>query len=153
MTSAQLPKLFFILFSLPLLAVADTLSNVTIDDTSPLIKYLGTWEPSSSHLSGLDYGGSHTLSSDAAGSATLIFTGVAVYYLSPRWPYAVSSRLNIDGGPSTLVNLTDPNASPTPAGGSESAPYSVAWSATNLANTSHTVLVTYGNYIIVDGFM
>ncbi|KAJ6608520.1 hypothetical protein B0H10DRAFT_1815692 [Mycena sp. CBHHK59/15] len=127
--------------------------NVTIDDTSSRISYAGNWEASSTHLSGLDYGGSHTLSSDNAASATFKFNGVAVYYLSPRWPYAVSTRLSLDGNTPVLVNLTDPNASPTPAGGSESAPYSVLWSATGLTNMSHTVVATYGNYIIVDGFM
>ncbi|KAF8158631.1 hypothetical protein K438DRAFT_1620370 [Mycena galopus ATCC 62051] len=145
-------------FLLPLLAavstVTDALLNVSIDDTDfSMITYQGTWEASSTHLSGLDYGGSHTLSSDPQANATFVFTGVDVYYLSPRWPYNVYSRLSIDGEPSALVNLTDPNASPTPPGGSESAPYSVAWSALNLANTTHTVLVTYGDYIVVDGFM
>ncbi|KAJ7266410.1 hypothetical protein B0H12DRAFT_1099551 [Mycena haematopus] len=145
-------------FLLPLLVALlpgiDALLNVTIDDTDmSMITYKGAWEASSTHVSSLDYGGSHTLSSDPNANATFIFTGVDVYYLSPRWPYNVSSRISIDGEPSVLVNLTDPVASLTPPGGSESAMYSVAWSKTNLANTSHTVLVTYGNYIIVDGFI
>jgi hypothetical protein len=65
----------------------------------------------------------------------------------------VTSRISIDGGAAVSVNLTDPNASPTPIGGSESAMYSVVWSATNLANKSHKILVTYENYIVVDGFL
>ncbi|KAF7378148.1 hypothetical protein MSAN_00239300 [Mycena sanguinolenta] len=132
----------------------DALLNVSVDDTDmTMITYQGVWEASSTHTSSLDFGGSHTLSSDSAANATFVFTGVDVYYLSPRWPYNVSSRISIDGQPSVLVNLTDPVASTTPVGGSESAMYSVAWSATNLANTSHTVLVTYGDYVIVDGFI
>jgi hypothetical protein len=84
---------------------------------------------------------------------TFLILGVAVYYLSPRWPYAVSTRLSLDGAPSVLVNLTDSYSSPSPAGGSESSLSSVAWSATGLANKSHTLVATYGNFIIVDGFM
>jgi hypothetical protein len=34
-----------------------------------------------------------------------VFLGVAVYYLSPRWPYDVSTRLSLDGGQSVLVSL------------------------------------------------
>lgn len=76
-----------------------------------------------------------------------------MYYLSPRWPYYVSSRLSLDGGPSDLVNLTDPNAPTVPWGARETGPYSILWSAAGLENKQHTVNVTFGNYIIVDGFM
>ncbi|KAJ7708119.1 hypothetical protein B0H17DRAFT_971690 [Mycena rosella] len=142
-----------LLLPLSALLLVDALLNVTIDDVSPMISYSGKWEPSATHMSGLDYGGSHTLSSDSEASATFIFTGVAVYYLSPRWPYAVSTRLSLDGGAPILVNLTDSNSSPTLPGGPESALSSVAWSATSLANKSHTLVATIGNFIIVDGFI
>ncbi|KAJ7474915.1 hypothetical protein FB451DRAFT_1465156 [Mycena latifolia] len=154
-------RLFFLLPFSALLLV-DALLNVTIDDVSPMIAYAGKWEPSGTHRSGLDYGGSHTLSSDDQASATLVFTdpsdaslapGVAVYYLSPRWPYAVSTRLSLDGAPPILLNLTDPITSPSPPGGSESAQSAVVWSATGLANKSHTLVATIGNYIVVDGFI
>ncbi|KAJ6610523.1 hypothetical protein B0H10DRAFT_1802149 [Mycena sp. CBHHK59/15] len=147
----------FLFLPLPFFVhVVGALLNVTIDDTDSMIRYSGTWESSSSHLSGLDYGGSHTVSSDTSGSATFTFTGVAVYYLAPRWPYAVNTQLTLDGGSSIIVNLTDPKASTTAAGGSESAGFSVAWSATGLTNTSHTLVASMastGQFIIVDGFM
>ncbi|KAJ7465763.1 hypothetical protein B0H11DRAFT_2284733 [Mycena galericulata] len=106
--------------------------------------------------SGLDFGGSHSISSDTSGSATFTFTGVAIYYLAPRLPYAVNTELTLDGGQGVIVNLTDPNASPTPPGGSESAESSVAWSATGLSNTSHSLVLTMvptGEFIIADGFI
>ncbi|KAJ7210780.1 hypothetical protein GGX14DRAFT_565384 [Mycena pura] len=65
-------------------------------------------------------------------SATLF----AVYYLASRCPYAVSTQLSLDGG-------------------SESALFSVAWSATGLANTSHTLFLSMprgGQFIVVHGF-
>ncbi|KAJ6532352.1 hypothetical protein B0H19DRAFT_1187358 [Mycena capillaripes] len=146
-----------LLFPLPLLfLVAGALLNVTIDDTDAMITYRGTWDPSATHLSGLDYGGSHTLSTDNTASATLTFTGVAIYYLVPRWPYAVNTQLSLDGGQGVIVNLTDPNASTTDGGGSESALSSVAWSATGLSNTTHKLVLTMaptGNVIVADGFI
>jgi len=58
-------------------AAAQTLTNITVDDSDPKISYVGSWEPSSNHLSALDYGGSHTLSEDPNGSATFTFTGMS----------------------------------------------------------------------------
>ncbi|KAJ6477862.1 hypothetical protein C8R47DRAFT_1288720, partial [Mycena vitilis] len=150
--------LLFILFLLlPLFfKVGSALLNVTIDDTSPLLTYKGKWEPSSTHLSGLDYGGSHTVSGDAKAGATFTFTGVAVFYVAPRWPYTVNTQLSLDGAPPVVVDLTDPIASKTAPGGSESAPFSVAWSQEGLSNTTHTLALTMastGQFIIADGFM
>ncbi|CAK5274394.1 unnamed protein product [Mycena citricolor] len=147
--------LAFFLLPLPFLHLVEAFLNVTVDDTDSSIGYIGTWEPSSSHQSPLDFGGSHTFSSDDSGKAVFTFTGVAVYYLAPRWPYAVSTRLSLDNGIATLVNLTDPDASTTPPGGSESTFSSVAWSAFNLSNSTHSVVATVGieGFIIVDGFM
>ncbi|KAJ7087938.1 hypothetical protein B0H15DRAFT_908651, partial [Mycena belliarum] len=142
-----------LLLPLSALLLVDALLNVTVDDVSPRIAYAGNWEPSALHKSATDFGGSHTLSGDERGSATFLFTGVAVYYLSPRWPYDVNTRLSLDGEAPVLVNLTDPNSPPEPPGGPDSAPSSVVWSATSLANKSHTLVATIGNLIIVDGFI
>ncbi|KAJ7058890.1 hypothetical protein C8F01DRAFT_990301 [Mycena amicta] len=147
-------RLPVLLIAIAIDAAHAILTNITVDDTDTRsIAYKGTWEPSASHQSSLDFGGSHTFSSDEGASATFAFSGVAVYYLAPRWPYAVSSRISLDGGIAVLVNLTDPSASSTPAGGSESAPWSIAWFAEGLSQGEHTVVVSMGNYIVVDGFM
>ncbi|KAK0199896.1 hypothetical protein DFS33DRAFT_1267393 [Desarmillaria ectypa] len=138
------------------LSLTWALTNITIDDTSSMINYKGSWDNSSSHTSSLDYGGSHTLSSQNSASATFTFTGVAVYFLSPLWPYWVNSTITIDGRDETTLNLTDPFASTTDSGGSESSPYNVRWSKTGLSNSSHEVVVSMarsGSWVIVDGFM
>jgi hypothetical protein len=57
--------------------MAQTPMNVTVDDTDPSIAYAGSWEPSVSHTSGLDIGGTHTVSEDATASATFTFTGTS----------------------------------------------------------------------------
>ncbi|KAJ7203059.1 hypothetical protein GGX14DRAFT_369862 [Mycena pura] len=136
-------------------AVAAALVNFTVDDNDSLITYKGTWESASAHLSGLDFGGGHTVSTDSGASAVFTFTGVAIYYLAPRWPYAVTTQLSLDGAPGIVVNLTDPDASPT-ADGSESAPSSVVWAATGLLDATHTLVATMANggqFIIVDALM
>ncbi|KAF7325205.1 hypothetical protein MKEN_00564700 [Mycena kentingensis (nom. inval.)] len=135
---------------------ARALLNVTVDDTdAEHLTYAGIWDPSVTHQSSLDFGGSHTFSSDESARAVFEFTGVAVYYLAPRWPYPVDSRVSLDGGAAVVVNLTDPVASTTDAGGSESAMWSIAWFAEGLRNTSHRVVVSIGptGYIVVDGWM
>ncbi|KAJ7059166.1 hypothetical protein C8F01DRAFT_989837 [Mycena amicta] len=147
-------RVLILLFILAIDAAHAILTNITVDDTdTSVITYKGAWDPFASHQSTLDFGGSHAFSSDEGASATLGFSGVAVYYLAPRWPYAVSSRISLDGGEAVLVNLTDLRASPTPEGGSESAVWSVAWFADGLTQEPHEVVVSIGNYIIVDGFM
>ncbi|KAJ7263095.1 hypothetical protein C8J57DRAFT_1719279 [Mycena rebaudengoi] len=142
------------LLSLPLfLRVVAAMLNVTVDDTDSAISYTGEWER---HSSGLNYGGAHAVSADPDGSATFTFTGVAIYYLSPLWPYAVSTELALDGKLGVIVNLTDPVADTTADSGSESAMYSVVWSATGLDNTTHKLIMSKpstGKYIVTDGFI
>ena len=157
------------------LATAQTLTNVTIDNTDSRISYAGTWDPTASHTSALDIGGSHTLSEDPNGSATFSFTGmfvflkapqfdidigysiqqqkgVAVYYLAPKWPYTVDSYVALDGGAPQLVDMTaPPQNSPN---GEETVASDVLWSATGLTNGDHRVVVTRGpsGYAVADGF-
>ncbi|KAJ7451211.1 hypothetical protein B0H11DRAFT_1856926 [Mycena galericulata] len=134
--------------------VAHALLNVSVDDGDfSVITYQGTWLVSAP--SNLDFGGSHRDSIDPAASATFTFTGVAVFYLAPRWPYAVSTQLSLDGGETVVVDLTDPTAAPTD-GGPETAEWSVAWAITGLENTTHSLLMNRapgGEFTIVDGFM
>lgn len=84
-----------------------------------------------------------------------IFTGVAVYFMSPLWPYAVSTSLSLDSRPTVIVDLTDHN-SPDSGGGIETVASEVVWSAENLQNTTHTLRISVGRgqqFAIVDGIM
>ncbi|KAK0442025.1 uncharacterized protein EV420DRAFT_1768919 [Desarmillaria tabescens] len=129
--------------------------NVTVDDTDPMIVCAGNWDASNSHISTLDFNGSHALSSDPSASATLSFTVIVVYFLSPRWPYLVNSTLTLDGEDTMFVNLTDPEAAPT-NGGPESERNAVHWSRTGLDNKTHEVVVSMtaaGQWVVLDGFI
>ncbi|TDL17654.1 hypothetical protein BD410DRAFT_843451 [Rickenella mellea] len=132
------------------------LANITIDDSDPKIHYSGSWEPDSQHISHLDYGGSHTVSSDPNGFATFTFTGVAVYYLSPLWPYPVNTSLGLDDAYPVVLDLMDKTVTPT-EGGAETTQSQVVYAFTGLPNTQHTLTVTMdtsgGQYIIMDGLI
>ncbi|KAK6972009.1 hypothetical protein R3P38DRAFT_2669221 [Favolaschia claudopus] len=129
--------------------------NITVDNTDSSIEYTGTWEPPTDHKSTLNYGGNHAYSSDPQASVTWVFTGVAVYYVTPLWPYPVSTEITLDNEIRETVNLTDPNASPT-SGGSESSLAAITWWKNGLDNNEHRLLLTMpvgGNSIVVDAFM
>jgi hypothetical protein len=86
---------------------------------------------------------------------TFFHIGVAIYFLSPLWPYAVSTALTLDSRPTVIVDLTDLNSSDT-AGGMETVKSSVVWSTDNLPNTMHTLRISVGigqQNAIVDGIM
>ena len=79
-----------------------------------------------------------------------------MYYLAPLYSgYAggVSTLLSLDSGPAQLVNLTLVSSEPSYA--------AVRWSASGLANGTHTVINTLGRsaqgelamWAVVDGFM
>ena len=70
-----LAQLTIPLLGLLSLVAAQTLTNLTVDDSDPRIVYVGNWESAARHTSALDYGGTHVLSSDPLGSATFSFTG------------------------------------------------------------------------------
>ena len=81
--------------------------------------------------------------------------GIAIYFLSPRWPYTVNTAISLDSGPSTLVNLVD-TSRPSTDGGPETVQSHVVWNVTGLANTQHNLLISVGAgqpFAIVDGLM
>ncbi|KAG8842306.1 hypothetical protein FRB91_004272, partial [Serendipita sp. 411] len=134
-----------------------TYTSHTVDDDDSSITYSGTWEPSSSHPSPLNYGGSHTLGVSSDARAVFTFTGVAVYYLASLWPYEVNSYVSLDGGPNVLIDMTAPPGTTAPSGvnvGDEVVNFDVRWRAEGLENTTHTLTITRGpsTYAISDGF-
>ena len=155
------------------------LENVTVDDPNPSITYSprGAWAESSPNT--LDFGGTHMLTSNPSATASFNFTGgfsspsfsfssnsarfcccstypgVAIYFLSPLWPYTVNTAISLDFGPSTLVDLVD-HSRPSTKGGPETVRSQIVWSATGLVKTQHNLMISVGTgqpYAIVDGLM
>ncbi|KAG8859384.1 hypothetical protein FRB96_004599 [Tulasnella sp. 330] len=153
-TNVSLTNLWIIISCL--LPTVHALRNITIDDTDSIIQYSGNWEPDSQHLSDLDYGGAHTVSSQSTATATFGFTGVAVYYMSPLWPYPVTSQLTLDNGASVEVDLQDHSVTSTSTQGEETVQSAPVYGFTGLENGVHTLVVSMaagGQYVIADAFM
>ncbi|CAA7269801.1 unnamed protein product [Cyclocybe aegerita] len=95
------------LFSLFLTAAyAQQRRNVTVDDTSSLISYT----PDASWLlivGDMSAGGSHRLAMSSSAFATITYTFASFYFISPKWPYRVTTRLTIDGQRTMLLDLQD----------------------------------------------
>ncbi|KAJ4473663.1 hypothetical protein J3R30DRAFT_704187 [Lentinula aciculospora] len=142
------------------------LQNVTYDNLDPSVTYLPQggdgWDIDIKE--GLDYKGSHAVASgDPDASAVFQFTGVAVYYFSPLWPYNVSTVVSLDGGNNMTLNLMDMSATPASVGSAATASSAARYGYTGLSNSSHSLKmymvqgINYSDpnihgYIVVDGF-
>ncbi|PPR04783.1 hypothetical protein CVT24_007099 [Panaeolus cyanescens] len=140
---------------IPLSVNAQSPQNITLDDSDPRISYIppSAWITTAS--TPLNYGGDHKLAQNQTARAELSFTGTAVYFMSPRWPYLVNTALSLDGEPAELVDLQD-HGGVDNGSGSETVASAVVWSRTNLQNTQHTLTVSVGAgqpYAIVDGII
>ncbi|KAF5369686.1 hypothetical protein D9615_010162 [Tricholomella constricta] len=131
--------------------VVRALHNVTVDDSNPSIVYspFDSW----TRTGGSETGG-HMLTEDPIATATFTFEGVAFYYSSPLWPYAVTTLVSLDSGPAILLDLTDHDV-PTQDGGDGAATVDsrVIRGFTGLTNTQHTLVISVGEgqpFAIVD---
>jgi len=173
-------KLLLLISAFVFTCLVDAIHNVTIDDTdTSMIIYSGTWDSDNFQMSPLDYGGSHTVSTvgeDPNAFATFTFVGthvincvyfccdlfspilspgVAIYYMSPKWPFQISVAISLDGGNSTTVDLRDYSKPLAPNNSTETVQSQSVWSSTTLTNETHSVVVSRGNgstYVVVDGF-
>ncbi|KAF5339021.1 hypothetical protein D9611_008722 [Ephemerocybe angulata] len=142
-------------FALPLSSAGP--SNVTIDDSNTSVTFSGNWAQT---LPGYDksFNGTYkTAKTDPSAYAEFKFAGTAVYFISPRWPFPVSTRLTLDPGspdarPLVLsledykTRTVDPNFSLA----------MVLAGATGLENKEHTVRVDGGDnatYALFDAFI
>ncbi|KAG5634304.1 hypothetical protein H0H81_002475 [Sphagnurus paluster] len=144
-----------LLLSLPWLHFARCAHNVTVNHQDPSIQYTPPASWIVSAPSTLDAAGTHMLTQDPAATATFTFTGVAVYFLSPLWPYAVNTAVSLDAAPPVLVDLVD-HSRPTADGGPETVQSQVRWSAAGLANTKHTLVISVGarqSFAVVDALI
>ncbi|KXN84947.1 hypothetical protein AN958_11889 [Leucoagaricus sp. SymC.cos] len=119
--------------------LAQTQRNITVDDNDPSIVYGPNW--GSSQPSRFDAGGSHHLTEDPNTSATFTFIGVAIYFMSPRWPYDVYTQLQLDSQPPVELTLIDPNQANPTAQGEETVMSTVVWGSGTLPNGTHTLVI------------
>jgi len=122
--------------------------NVTVDNTSNLIVYQGSWI--TAVFPNYDYGGSQQLvdlgsTPDAGGStATFKFTGTS--FISPR---------SLGSHPPVVVSMISLNTLPIGSVG-PNVVSQVLWGRTGLSNTEHTLVASLAagaRYIVVDALM
>jgi len=83
----------------------------------------------------------------------ILFQGVAIYYMAPKWPFAVTTLLTVDSDPPVVVTMTSPS-SVNPGGPNTVS--QVLWGRTGLSNTEHTIvmsLVPGDEFVLVDALM
>ncbi|KAJ7600838.1 hypothetical protein C8J56DRAFT_19319 [Mycena floridula] len=129
--------------------------NQTIDDNNSTIHYSPGWTVSQE--SALDFGGSHHLTDQSNADARFVFTGIAIYFLSPRWPYSVGVKISVDDFPSSVVDLRDHSLPFNANGGPETVASETVWSMQGLENIQHTVIVQFAtdvsDYCILDALI
>lgn len=75
--------------------------------------------------------------------------------MSPLWPYHVTTAVRLDDQNPRLLSLVDRNR-PDAGGGPETMASAVVWSAINLTNTEHLLLVYIASgepFAIVDAIV
>lgn len=163
----------FLLLILSALPLSEALVNITIDDQDPRISYV---PPSSWFLDegiNSDYGNEHMRTEDPNAYATVtlkctlnfslwfgctlvdISIVVSFYVLASKWPYSVTTDIQIDGGIHVLVDMRDYDSDDVGSGLS-TVPYSVVASWIGTTSAEHTLRISVpenGGYAIVDGLM
>ncbi|KAK7438406.1 hypothetical protein VKT23_018019 [Stygiomarasmius scandens] len=128
------------------------LVNVTVDETSPQITYHGnSWVKN--EAGPLYHGGFHDQTEDLNASAVFNFTGVAIYYYSSLWPFNVSTVLTLDGNDTETLNLTAITSPQDPNGDPVAENSTIRWSRTHLKDGPHSLIISPGNFVLVDAFI
>jgi hypothetical protein len=81
--------------------------------------------------------------------------GTAIYFLSPLWPYNVTTFVSLDSSPPFRIDLVD-YSRPNVGQGGQTVSTGVRWKAEGLFNTLHTLKISVGKgerFAIVDGLM
>lgn len=92
---------------------------------------------------------------DTSATATFTFTGIAIYFYSPLWPFHVTTALSLDGESPQTIDLRDHSVPPVDDG-LETVASQVVWSLVGLENTEHTLVISVGtgeDIAIVDALM
>lgn len=147
----MLPHLFTLLALLGF-HVALAFHNVSIDDSDASVVYSGNWNLVLPGYGMAANGTYRTAKDDSQAYATVKFTGVAVYYLSQKWPFHVTTDITLDDGPAVLLDLQEYRKMSTIPEEDYGQAIVIA-SATGLENREHTVRISVGTgeqYAVMD---
>jgi hypothetical protein len=165
-----LQAVFFVLLSS--VCSAQARRNVTVDSSSPLIRYSPT--PSWRRIQGnLDAGGEHMMTQDPNAYALVNFTCkfyslrfawsarsktitvVSYWIMSARWPYNVKTQHTLDGNITLIIDLQD-HTVPDVGVGSASRASSIVAQYIGPSELRHTIRISVPpreRYAVVDRLM
>ncbi|KAG8788846.1 hypothetical protein FRC12_014129 [Ceratobasidium sp. 428] len=106
-----------------------------VDDTDPLLVYTSNWTTDSTSQFGSFYGGTQHLCTTQGDSATLKFTGTAVWYFGNANKRHGNIQIQVDGGHSETVSTYGQNLTQQ----------HLHWSKTDLSDREHTVVLTHAD--------
>ncbi|KAJ6610622.1 hypothetical protein B0H10DRAFT_2059683 [Mycena sp. CBHHK59/15] len=131
------------------------LRNVTLDDNDSAIIYSLGWNISKGNNS-MDFGGSLHFSGNLTASASLTFRGVAVYLMAPFFSSSVGVQVEIDAFGTYTLDLEDYALPADPGLGREALQSQIVWSATNLSDSQHTIVISLPptmGHVVLDGLV
>jgi hypothetical protein len=128
-------------------------TTTRFEQNHPSITATGVWVHREAEVA--TFSGGSAGSSDVAGStATFRFTGTAVSWLGLRCNVCGIATVSVDGGPATSVDTAGAAAPGSPGLASE-----IVFTASGLAATSHTMVITVtgttasgGAHVVIDAF-
>ncbi|KAK7455268.1 hypothetical protein VKT23_011140 [Stygiomarasmius scandens] len=141
MSSPTMTFLFLQFFALVFLSSVwhpvQALRNISIDNSDPIINYSGQWPFDNSYRSGA----TDHYSPSTGASATIEFTGVAVYYRVHLYPsnLPAGGLLSVDNYAATGVVMWDPSGADYARNSTD------VWCMTGLPNGTHTLNVKFWN--------
>ncbi|KAG8698373.1 hypothetical protein FRC09_007262, partial [Ceratobasidium sp. 395] len=106
-----------------------------VDDTDPLLVYTSNWTTDSTSQFGSFYGGTQHVCTTQGDSATLKFTGTAVWYFGNANKRHGNIQIQVDGGHSETVSTYGQNLTQQ----------HLHWSKTDLSDREHTVVLTHAD--------
>ncbi|KAF5364643.1 hypothetical protein D9758_005574 [Tetrapyrgos nigripes] len=134
---SSVSSILLLSFLLPLNAwlPVQALKNITIDNSDSAVHYNDEWNFDDTY----DSGATDHWSSSTSATATVNFTGVAVYYQVHMYPNNLQTGgiLSVDNYPATSAIMWDPNND------NYGSNWTTVWQMTGLADGPHTLNVKY----------
>ncbi|TFK33260.1 hypothetical protein BDQ12DRAFT_727895 [Crucibulum laeve] len=114
--------------------------NTTVSNNDAAITYSGNWIKTSDNLT---TEASYMLTRDPSAKAFFNFTGTAIYFMSPLWPYLSSTAISLDSSSPVVIDLVDHNH-PGVGYGFATVNSTTMWGISGLPNTGHTLVISVG---------
>ncbi|KAF8164702.1 hypothetical protein B0H34DRAFT_208029 [Crassisporium funariophilum] len=127
-------------------------TNISIDDTETDVVYFPHYAWARQSHPALFAGGTLMISAGEESYATFTFNGTAIYFMSPLWPFRITTEISLDALEPQHLDLQDYTI-PAQGAGPPTARSRIVAKYDGLANAEHTLRVISHageTYTIVD---